>query len=77
MVLGCGEEAWDVGKGLGEKKGKEMVAFPLPHEHKARNTQVFLLSGKGTSLTLQKSYRISQWSECGQLSYEPPEQISR
>ena len=77
VVVGDGEEAWDVGKGFGKRKEKEIAFFQGYTNHKGCNTQVLLLSGKEAFLTCQTSFHRSQRSDCVNLSCEPPDQISR
>ena len=61
-------------KGFERKKEKGISVFQGYTKNKACNTQVFLLSGKEAFLTHQKTYRRSQRSNHGHLSYKPPDQ---
>ena len=56
MVVGGGEEAWDVGNGFGEEDEKGKTIFSkATRKIRLATFKCFLLSGKEASRTHQKS----------------------
>jgi len=72
VAVDDGESAWDIRNGFGRKKGEEMAFFLSYTKAKAE-----MLSGTEASSTLQTSSQRSQRSDCGQMSCEDEDRISR
>ena len=57
MVVGGGEEAWDVGNGFGEEEEKGKAVFPRLHEKKARMEDCT----RGSSLVNHETWLQTPW----------------